>query len=668
MIQKKAFLIFAAAILFNFSLNNISFAIEDTGASPTYKDYQAEFIGKDTCESFNRKVFAFNLKFNKYIVRPVNIAWASVMPQHGMDMVENFYTNITFPVRLAGCLLQKDFKASKQETKRFFTNTTVGVVGLNDPAKTKYKLEPRKEDMEQVLAYYNVKKGPYLVLPIIGPGTLRDLAGEALDLPLNPTSYIMGPIALVSTGVSVVNGTTSMQPIFKMAENYPDPYYVSKRSNKTEKYMLNSNVDRKDVLDEEFKQSKNIVKVNNVSNNSGLKADIELKNYNSQGPLVDAMRTMFFDNQNLNDSKWAELSVWNKTFPKKLKISSVSVNPLRPKYKYRYVLQKDKTAPLAIIYPSIGEGIMSSESMVQAKILYDSGYSVLIQGSPFQWEFVESMPEGYKPGLPYQDATELRKVTSKIITNLEIKQSHRFDKKILVGTSFGALTGIFAASQEESDNTLGLSNYIFINPPIEIFYALKQLDKYSQAWKNDPSDLKLRFATTVQKVINVSDETFDKKVKEKKYLESQTLPFNNDEAQMAISFAMNQKLSDVVFTVENGKRLSIPEKNDLYETIDHMIFYEYAQKYLINNQPKPLDQLTYDSSLYSLSNFLQQNKKYKIYHSLDDCFVNTEQLIWLKKQTKDKSVLFSNGSHLGYLYRSEFIDKFKKDIKFQNSL
>lgn len=657
MIKYKAFLISIVVFCLIFCLNNISFAADNIGVITRYPDYAFEFTGIDKCENFNRKMFNFNLKFNKYIVRPINIVWASVMPQYGMDRVKIFYTNINYPVRLISCLLQKDFKSSKTETKRFLTNTTLGVVGLYDPALTKYKIAPRDEDMGQVLAYYHVKKGPYLVLPIIDQGNIRDIGGDALNLPLNPTSYIVGPISAVSTGLSYLNETSYMQPVFKLAEDYADPYETSKQLSGIDRYIKNSNLDRIDVFKDE-KLSQNMVKINNTAINSGLKADIKLNNYNPQSPLIDAMRTIFFDNQNLNDSKWSDLSVWNKSFTKKFKFSSVNIGSMRPNYKYRYVLQKNKQAPLAIIYPSIGESIMSNESTMQAKILYDEGYSVAILGSTFQWAFVKSMPDNYRPGLPYQDASYLRNITSKVVTDLQVRTSYAFNKKIIVGTSFGGLTALFVAVQENTNNTLGISNYITINPPIEIFFALKQIDKYSQDWKNNPTDLKYRAALTAEKVIQVSQRVANRSIEK----EPEKLPFNEDEAKLAISFAMKQKLSDVVFIIEHG---STSKKSDLYKSINDMSFYDYAQKYLISNQPKSIEQLDYDSSLYSLADFLQTSKNYKIYHSLDDCFVNPEQLIWLKKQSGNKAVFLSNGSHLGFLYRKEFIDAFKKDIDFQ---
>lgn len=673
MIKNKSLWVLTFLLLLNFCFCKFSCAFADEGVQGKYPDYTYEFTGKDKFEGFNRKVFTFNLKFNKYVVRPVNIVWASVMPQYGMDRIKNFYDNMSYPVRLAGCLFQKDFPASKVETKRFFINLTVGGLGLYDKALTKYKLEPRNENMGQVLAYHHVKQGPYLVLPIVAQGNVRDIAGLALDLPFNPTTYIVGPISLASTGVSLMNETTSWQSVFKMADDYVDPYDVSKKSNGLDKYIKNANLDRKEVLAEKTKEQ-NLIDVKYISKDSSdaiknpdLKADIHLANFHSQGSATGALRTIYFDNQKIGTSKWAELSVWNKTFVKKIKMSSVRLYPDRAKYNYRYVMQPDKSSPVAIIYPSIGERFTSQESVVQAKMLYDQGYSVVIMGSAFQWEFVKSMPENYRPGLPYQDAEYLRLMTALILDQLQVKYSCVLNKRILVGTSFGALTGLFVANEEENErNTLGISRYIFICPPIQTFYAMQQIDKYAQDWKKNPSDIKMRAAIMTQKVIKTSEEAAKDDGPDKTYL----LPFNDDESKLAIGFAMGQKLSDVIYTIENydvAPKDSSVDKDELYKTINNTSFYDYAQKYIISAQNKSLNELDYDASLYAISDFLKTNKKYKIYHSLNDCFVNPDQLVWLKNLAGNKVVYFSDGSHLGFLYRKEFMDSFIKDVSFKKN-
>lgn len=689
MVKNKYFLIFIVVLFINFCSNNNAFAIQDIEIKNRYPNYSYEFIGKDKWEKFNRKMFAFNLKANKCVLKPINIVWASIVPQYGMDRLQNAYNNIHFPVRFVSCLLQKDFKSSKSEAVRFLTNTTLGIGGLYDPAKTKFKIEPRKEDMGQVLAYHKVKPGPYLVLPIVAQGCIRDIIGKALDCPLNPCSYV-GPFGAVANGVLLVNNTTYIQPLVKKIDDtFADPYEIAKEVNGVERYIKNSNLDRKEILDEK-NAAQNIVRINSVSEISNiktdLKPDVELNNFNPQSSLVDSMRTAWFDNQKIDDSIWSEMSIWNKTFKKRIKTNSVKVNKNRPDYEYRYILQKNKTSPLAIIYPSFGEGIMADKSIIQAKILYDEGYSVVIQGSAFQWEFVNSMPDNYRPGSPSQDAHYLRLVTAKIIDNLQKTNSDKsggysFNKKIVVGSSYGALTALFVAAQEDEDNTLGISNYIAINPPIELFFALKQLDKYSQDWKNDPSDIKMRIAITAQKIIQATQAITDNnvgktvkiadqdKIQKISATKPEALPFNDEEAKLVIGFIMKQKLSDVVFAIEKGSRCkkTMIGKCGFYEATTNMSFGDYATKYLpefyIANGDKSSEQLCSESSLYAINDFLKSSNNYKIYHSIDDYFVNKEQLSWLKKQTNNKSVLYSNGSHLGELYRQEFIDEFKKDIK-----
>lgn len=671
--NKRRLLIVITAICLNLGFNHISFAIEDMPVTPSiqnkYPNFEDEFTGKDKHEKFNRKLFVFNLKLNKFVLRPVNTLWASILPQYGMDRLQSAYDNINTPLRIFSCLFQKDFKASKIETKRFFTNMTIGIAGFYDPAKRFFHLDPTTEDMGQVLAHCNVKRGYYWVLPVV-QGNTRDLVGQLLDCPFRPTSYI--PFA---TTAFYINSSTGSQPgIKRLDEANADPYEVARQFHGLDRYIKNMNLDRKDVFDKTL-ASQNIINISNISENidkSNLKADVELVEYNPQGPLIDSMRSALFDNEKVDGSIWSEMSVWNRTFKKRLKISSINLDKTHPNYKYRYILQKDKSAPLAIIYPAIGECIWGDKAVREAHILYDEGYSVVILGSTFQWEFVQSMPGNYKPGLPAQDAQNLRMVTAKIISNIETKKNRKFEKKIIVGNSFGAMATLFVASQEEEakalgNPTLGISNYIAINPPIETMYALKQLDRHAQNWKNSNEDIKLRTAITARKIIDVGANP---DYKNGKY-SNVSLPFNNDEAELVISYVMKQKLSDVVFAIEKGSRSGPSSKkcDNIYEAVNNMSFYDYAQKYLKDVNicdSKTLEQADYEASLRSISDFLQKNDNYKIYHTLDDYYTTPEQLSWLKEQGKNKVILYSNGSHLGFLYRKEFLEQFKKDIALKS--
>ena len=141
-----------------------------------------------------------------------------------MDRIRGIYKNIEYPKRLVSSMIQKDFKGSGRETLRFLTNSTLGLAGMFDPAKTLFHLEPVDENMEQALSKCKCNQGRYLVVPVINGTTPRALCGKALDTALNPTCYIGTPIlALIKLGFTL-NETNYMQPIADMIEsNFADP-------------------------------------------------------------------------------------------------------------------------------------------------------------------------------------------------------------------------------------------------------------------------------------------------------------------------------------------------------------------------------------------------------------------------------------------------------------
>ncbi len=655
-----------------------------------YPDYGYMYLGADKFEKMNRKVFAFNLGLNKYAIRPVHILWSSILPEYGIERIHSAYKNIEYPKRLVSSMIQKDFKTSGRETVRFLTNTTLGLGGMYDPAKKFFHLEPSTEDMEQALTRCKCNSGPYLVLPVMNGTTMRGAAGKILDTSLNPTTYVATPVlAMVKAGLTV-NRTSYMQPFIKMIEStYADPYDIARKMYGLDNYIKTENLDRKEVLENGFKTVEenpdstpelvdmrgidapedeltvakiikggtnidDIVLKSYNANNSKLMADMLLPDYNPQCPVVDSMRTALFDLPDVSDSIWNELSIWNRCFCKKIKTSSVNITPDKEDYKFRYIMQKDKNAPLAIIYPSIGEGIQSHHSVVMAKLFYDEGYSVVIQGSHFQWEFVKSMPDGYHPGLPVKDAEYLHDVTSKIVEKLENKYECKFPQKTVLGTSFGAMMTLFLADKESKENTLNITKYISICPPIDLMYAMEQVDKNGEEWNKNPDDLKNRVASTASKVIQLADMK-----DEQKDFQIGKLPFTEEEGKLITGFIMHQKLSDLIFTIEKTPKNKV---TGIYETLNNMNYRDYMEKYILGNEYNTIDDLKYDTSLLSLASFLQNSSNYKIYHSVDDYLVNQTQLKKLKICSGKKTTLLSNGAHLGFMYTPEFLEDLKKEI------
>ncbi len=645
-----------------------------------YPDYAKMYVGDDKHEKFNRKMFNLNSKLNKFIAKPVHIIWSSILPQCCMNRIKDAYNNIDYPKRLASCIMQKDGEGVKRETVRFITNSTLGLGGLFDPADKIFKVKPTNENMEQALCKCKMGSGSYLVMPCLNSCTPRSLCGRALEAALDPSVYIATPItSLIKFGL-MLNRTSYMQPLAKMIEtNYADPYDIHKKLFGIENYIRNSNYDRQELLIEEKQlveegypeKAEELISELGENNKKGdymtlgettgsaagltdllplsklPDADIVIKDYQSQTPVIDSMKTALFEDNTVNKSFWNDLSIWNRSFAKRVKTDSVAVTDGKETYKYKYILQKDLTAPIMIFYPSIGESAGNHHALVFAKMFYDAGFSVVMQGSHFHWEFVKSMPDGYAPGLPEKDAEYVRLITSKILEKLKEKYSYEPREKTIVGTSFGAVASLFVAEKESKNNILGVNRFIAISPPIELKYALLQLDKNGESFDKD--DVKDKTALTAAKILQMYD------LKNEKNFHTDKLPFNDEEAKLITTFIMRQKLSDIIYTIENTNK---NKESDIYGMINNMSYQDYAEKYL---GLSICDECPH-ASLYALTEYLSTNDNYKIYESFDDYLLNKEQICKLKNIAGEKLICINCGSHLGFLYRKEFLDIFKNDV------
>ncbi len=144
---------------------------------------------QDPWEGFNRKVYAFNDGFDRYLLLPVAKGYRYITPDPVDRGVTNFFKNILMPVTIVNDVLQLKLRAAGSGVGRFFLNSTVGVFGVIDVA-TLVGLEEKREDFGQTLGYWGVKPGPYVVLPFLGGYTVRDGLGLLPDYALSVASSI----------------------------------------------------------------------------------------------------------------------------------------------------------------------------------------------------------------------------------------------------------------------------------------------------------------------------------------------------------------------------------------------------------------------------------------------------------------------------------------------
>ncbi|WP_150303903.1 MlaA family lipoprotein [Pseudomonas saliphila] len=134
----------------------------------------------DPIEGFNRRVYRFNARFDEYVYLPVVRGYVWATPRFVRTGVSNVFSNLGDVSNLANSIVQRQVHKSMRTTSRLLLNTTLGVLGIFDVAKA-MGLPQESEDFGQTLGSYGVPPGPYLIIPFLGPSSLRDGTGRVGD-------------------------------------------------------------------------------------------------------------------------------------------------------------------------------------------------------------------------------------------------------------------------------------------------------------------------------------------------------------------------------------------------------------------------------------------------------------------------------------------------------
>jgi phospholipid-binding lipoprotein MlaA len=156
---------------------------------------------RDPYEGFNRAMFKFNDTVDEYALKPAATAYRNVLPSFVQTGVNNFFGNLADVWSAVNNLLQGKGQAGMSDVSRVALNSTLGIVGLFDIA-SEAGLQKHKEDFGQTLGTWGVPSGPYLMLPLLGPSTVRDTAALPLDIKGDIWAY-KEPVYIRNTGTAV---------------------------------------------------------------------------------------------------------------------------------------------------------------------------------------------------------------------------------------------------------------------------------------------------------------------------------------------------------------------------------------------------------------------------------------------------------------------------------
>jgi len=192
---------------------------------------------KDYLETYNKMMTNFNVEIYDYVLMPIADSYDYVVPDAIQDGLYNMLENIKYPVSVFSNALQLKIKNVGTESLRFLINSTIGILGFFDVADSFFKIKKHKEDIGQVFGYYGMTEINYLVLPILGPSSIRDFTGDIINWVLNPFYYMDSrPYNILSNYYQTytIIGTENIDFLNRNKKNYNS---IINKKNKEDNYI-----------------------------------------------------------------------------------------------------------------------------------------------------------------------------------------------------------------------------------------------------------------------------------------------------------------------------------------------------------------------------------------------------------------------------------------------
>lgn len=179
---------------------------------------------RDRFERTNRAIYKFNVAVDHAVLRPTARTYVRVVPNGARTAVSNFLDNFGYTKTILNDFLQGQFRTGASDTTRLVINTLFGLGGLFDVA-TPSGLDRHSADFGQTLGKWGVHSGPYVMLPILGPSTVRDTFGKLADTYSKPLAYISDPYVVYPTyTVDLIDTRAQLLDLDKYIDQSFDPY------------------------------------------------------------------------------------------------------------------------------------------------------------------------------------------------------------------------------------------------------------------------------------------------------------------------------------------------------------------------------------------------------------------------------------------------------------
>ena len=396
-----------------------------------------------------------------------------------------------------------------------------------------------------------------------------------------------------------------------------------------------------------------------------------ISDYPNQGTEVNTLRSELFFVKN-DASAWARMSPLYRTFYQQRSFGAVQVLPDKPKLKYHLWLQ-DKPSDLIVIIPGTGENFVDLTPTAFANMYYKKGFSAVIISNAFNWEFMQAAGSVWTPGYTPVDAKDVKNALGILLKKLDKENPGQIRRKVLIGSSMGALHTLFIADMEFKLINPMFDRYIAVNPPVNLLYAMRKIDEYyaiGATWKKDEIQQKVKKCIlsymNMLKGIDPAASPIAGGINRRQSVKPSQrghADFETEEAQFLIGLSFHMNLMEVIYSIYSRHDTGVIkaekawyDRREIYAEIDKFNFDAYLNKFLLKEYNKrskkkmTVEKLGRESGLLPITKTLKNNKNIRILHNADDFLLKKGDLSWLRALLGKRMTVFSHGGHLGNLY------------------
>ena len=319
-------------------------------------------------------------------------------------------------------------------------------------------------------------------------------------------------------------------------------------------------------------------------------------------------------------------------------------------------------APLLFILPGIGSNPYFGLATYLASLFYREGSHVVILPSPMSWNFALAASRSGAPGYAPEDARDLYTAMQRTLTVIRTRHDVKTTGINFLGVSLGALEGAYVSVIDAEQRSIGIEQYLLVNPPLDLAYALRRIDEWDALQKRfgkKRSELVLAKAVTIVESFS-NDRRDDPAVFDR--LAKEFAAFTTEEIQFLIAQDMRLLLPELVYVTQvihdhNSHGRAKSRARSRLEAAKDVTFMDYRERIALpawrrqaGEPDTDLATFTKRGSLAPILNRLRTNSRVHIMHNADDVLADIKSMRELKDVLGDQVMLYPFGGHLGNLW------------------